>query len=241
MIVTLTDFEDSEYLGVMKGVIYSICKDAKIADLFNKVTPQNIKEASWILLNNYHYFPKKTIFLCVVDPGVGSKRNAIAVETKNYFFVGPDNGLMNQAILRDGIKNVVKLPTKGASNTFHGRDVFAAACAKLESGIGINKLGRKTKLSSGVGFYLSGRTGEITRIDNFGNIITNIEPLGKKEYSIDINNLSKKVKLYKTYEEAAPNKLFLIKGSSNTLEISIKNASAANKLKVKTGELIKIE
>ena len=72
MIAILSDFQDSEYVGVMKGVICSINKNAKIIDLYNSVSPQNIKEGAWILLNSYQYFPRGTIFLCVVDPGVGS-------------------------------------------------------------------------------------------------------------------------------------------------------------------------
>ena len=119
MIVVLTDFGHSEYLGAMKGVIYSIKKNTKIVDLSNFVSHHNIKEGAWILYKNYRHFPKNTIFLCVVDPGVGSKRQCVAVKTRNYFFVGPDNGLMYKAILEDRIIAAVSLPVKNASITFH--------------------------------------------------------------------------------------------------------------------------
>src|SRR3989344_9383571 len=175
MIVILTDFGHSEYLGVMKGVIYSIKKNTKIVDLSNFVTHHNIKEGAWILYKNYRYFPKNTIFLCVVDPGVGSKRQCMAVKTRNYFFVGPDNGLMYKSAAEDKIISVVKLPTNNASMTFHGRDVFAKAAAQLDKGAKIETLGNKTTIKTKLDFYIKGREGEIVRIDNFGNIITDLE------------------------------------------------------------------
>jgi S-adenosylmethionine hydrolase len=98
MIVLLTDFGHSEYVGVMKGVIYSIAADAKIVDLCHSISPQSIIEASWVLKNDYKYFPQGSIFCCVVDPGVGTQRRAIAVRTENYYFVGPDNGLFWETV-----------------------------------------------------------------------------------------------------------------------------------------------
>ena len=109
MIAILSDFGNSEYLGIMKGVIYSTAKNAKIVDLCNKVSSHQVKEGAWILLNSYKHFPKNTIFLCVVDPGVGSKRQSLAIKTKNYFFVGPDNGLMFPAANKDKIMKITKI------------------------------------------------------------------------------------------------------------------------------------
>jgi len=86
MIVLLTDFGDSEYVGVMKGVIYNIARDAKVVDLCHTVSAQNVIEASWLLKSNYKYFPKGTTFCCVVDPGVGTERKAVAVKTEDYYF-----------------------------------------------------------------------------------------------------------------------------------------------------------
>lgn len=240
MIVILTDFGHSEYLGVMKGIIYSIKKNTKIVDLSNFVNHHNIKEGAWILHKNYRHFPKNTIFLCVIDPGVGSKRQCLAVKTRNYFFVGPDNGLMYRAILEDKAIAAVKLPVKNASMTFHGRDVFAKAAAMLEKGIKIELLGSKTAIKTKLDFNLKGRHGEIVRIDNFGNIITNLSSLNKKLYEVKTKNFSQKLGFYKTYESAPINKLFLIKGSSDTLEISVKNSKASEKLKLKTGDRIEI-
>jgi len=94
MIILLTDFGQSEYVGVMKAVIYSINKDAKIVDLCHDISPQKTIEASWVLKNNYKYFPEGATFCCVVDPGVGTERKALAVKTTGYYFVAPDNGLL---------------------------------------------------------------------------------------------------------------------------------------------------
>ena len=240
MIVILTDFGHSEYLGVMKGVIYSIKKSTKVVDLSNFVTHHNIKEGAWILYKSYRHFPKKTMFLCVVDPGVGSRRQCLAVKTKNYFFVGPDNGLMYKAIFEDGFVAAVKLPVKNASMTFHGRDVFAKAAAMLEKGMKIGLLGEKTTIKTKLDFYLKGREGEVVRIDNFGNIITNLSSLNKKSYRVKAGHFNQELSFYKTYESAPPNRLFLIKGSPNTLEISVKNSKASKKLRLKIGDKIEI-
>ena len=241
MIALLTDFGNSEYLGVMKGVIYSINPNSKIIDLYNYVSHQNIKEAAWILYKNYKYFPKNTVFLCVVDPGVGSERQCLAIKTKNYFFVGPDNGLMYNAAIENGIIYVVSLSTKNASNTFHGRDIFAKAAAQLENGIRIEKIGKKTDIKTKLDFYLQGRAGEVVRIDNFGNIVTNLISLGKNSYMIKTNKFSQKLNFYKIYDASPQDNLFVIEGSSNTLEISIKNGNANKILKLKVGNKITIE
>jgi len=240
MIALITDFGNSENTGVIKGVIYSINDNSKIIDLFHYINPHNIKEAAWILCKNYKFFPKKTVFLCIVDPGVGTKRQCIAVRTKNYYFVGPDNGLMYKAAEEDGIIEAVKLPVENASMTFHGRDIFARAAAKLEKGIRMNKLGKKSELKTKLDFHLKGGKGEVVRIDNFGNIITNLPHLNKKSYDVKSEKLSRKLRFYNTYHEAPDQELFLIKGSSDTLEISLKNASASKKLKLNVGDIIEI-
>ena len=240
MIVILTDFGHSEYLGVMKGIIHSIKKNTKIVDLSNFVSHHNIKEGAWILYKNYKYFPKNTVFLCVVDPGVGSKRQCLAIRTKNYFFVGPDNGLMYKPAVEDKVVAAVKLPIKNASMTFHGRDVFAKAAAQLEKGVKIEILGKKTTIKIKLDFHLKERKGEVVRIDNFGNIITNLSSLNKSSYKVKAENFNQKLSFNRTYESAPSNKLFIIKGSSDTLEISIKNSNASKRLKLKVGSKIKI-
>ena len=240
MIVILTDFGDAEYTGVMKGVIYSINESSRIADLYNFVDPQNIREAAWILYKNYRHFPRNSVFLCVVDPGVGSERQCLAVKTKNYFFVGPDNGLMQKAAAEDGILEAVELQTKNASMTFHGRDVFAKAAAMIEKGKEIKSLGKKTSMKTKLDFHLKGRQGEVVRIDNFGNVITNLSHLDKNSYKVKAGNFIQRLSFYRTYESAPPGKLILTNGGYDTLEISMKNSSAYKKLRLKIGDRIEI-
>lgn len=240
MIAILTDFDKSEYAGVVKGVIYSLNEDSKIVDLYNLISPQKTKEAAWILYRSYKYFPRNTVFLCVVDPGVGSNRQCLAIKTSNYFFVGPDNGLMYKAAIEDKVVVAVKLPVKNSSATFHGRDVFAKAAAMLEKGAKVESLGEKTTIKTRLDFHLKGREGEVVRIDNFGNIITNINSLDKKSYHLKAKNFNQKISFYKNYESAPKNKLFVIKGSSDTLEISVKNSSASKKLRLEIGNRVKL-
>ena len=123
MIVLLTDFGQSEYVGVMKGVIYSVHESARIVDLCHDISPQSIIEASWILKNNYSYFPNGAVFCCVIDPGVGTDRKALAVKTPDYYFVAPDNGLLWETLKEQDIVEIRVIPVpEDASRTFHGRD-----------------------------------------------------------------------------------------------------------------------
>lgn len=238
MIVLLTDFGQSEYAGVMKGVIYSVDSDAKIVDLCHDISPQNIIEAAWILKNNYKYFPKGAIFCCVVDPGVGTQRKVLAAKTEDYYFVAPDNGLLWETLKKQKIVEIRQIPVPAdASRTFHGRDVFAKAAANINQG-GFDTIGRKIEKIEKMELYLDGRTGMVVRIDRFGNIITNLVKLNKDEYSIEINGKKYMMKYHRYYDSAKEGELFLIEGSNNTLEISLKSASANDKLQIRPGKRI---
>jgi len=240
MIVILTDFADSEFLGMIKGVLKQYAPDAEIIDLCNTIQPQNIREGAWVLSASYRYFPKSTVFLCVIDPGVGTARQAVAVQTENYYFVGPDNGLLWEAASHDGIQKVVALKTSGASQTFQGRDVFAPAAAKIQESKTILSLGNKTRLRKKLTFFKRGRAGEIVRIDSFGNIITNITHLNKKQYKVKLKRFEESLKFYSAYAAAPKGKLFLITSSARTLEIAIKGESANQRLNVEVGQRVTI-
>ena len=233
MIVLLTDFGFTEYVGVIKGVILQNSPDEKIVDLCHTVSPQNIVEGSWILSRNYLFFPIGSVFLCVVDPGVGSKRKIVAVKTKDYYFVAPDNGLLVEAVA--GKKTEVRIipVPKGASMTFHGRDVMAKAAADIALG-GFDKIGKLGKGLEKLELKPRGRRGMIVRIDNFGNVVTNLKPLDKKKYKVEIGVLRFEVPFYPTYSSAKDG-LFCIIGSSGTLELSVKNGSAKRELGVAVG------
>ena len=240
MIVLLTDFGQSEYVGVMKGVIYSVAPDAKIVDLCHEVSPQNIIEASWILKNNYKYFPEGATFCCVVDPGVGTGRKALAVKTDKYYFVGPDNGLLWETLKEQRIIEIRRLAIpKDASRTFHGRDVFAKAAANIDSGR-YEAVGKKIKKIKKLELYKKGRKGIVVRIDRFGNIITNLARQKKEKYSVRIGRKVYTMRFFSNYHLAKGNELFLVEGSNNTLEISLKNGNANDRLHAKVGEGIKI-
>ncbi len=240
MIVLLTDFGQSEYVGVMKGVICRINSDAKIVDLCHNVSAQNITEASWILKNNYKYFAEGVTFCCVVDPGVGSERKALGVKTTKYYFVAPDNGLLWETLKEQTIIDVRNIPIpENASNTFHGRDVFAKSAAKIDLGH-FDTIGPKIEEINKFELYQNAREGLIVRIDNFGNIITNLPKENKTTYSVKVEDKSYRMNFYPSYHSAGDNELFLIEGSCNTLEISLKNGSAYEKLHVETGKRIEI-
>jgi len=240
MIVLLTDFGQSEYVGVMKGVICSIDGDAKIVDLCHDISPQSVIEASWILKNNYKYFPKGATFCCVVDPGVGTERKALAVKTDNYFFVAPDNGLLWETLKQQNVIDIKQIPVpKDASRTFHGRDVFAKAAANISKGSFDNLDGRITEIEK-LELYQSKREGIIVRVDRFGNIVTNLSKQDKDRYSVEINDKKYAMSCYLNYDAAKDDELFLVEGSSNTLEISFKNGNANDKLCAEIGEKIKI-
>jgi len=240
MIVLLTDFGDSEYVGVMKGVIYRYAPNAKVVDLCHTIRPQSIIEGSWILKNNYKYFPEGATFCCVVDPGVGTERKAIAVKTKNYYFVGPDNGLMWETLAEQNIIEIRQITVGAdASKTFHGRDVFAKAAAQIDKG-DFENTGEKLETIEKLELYQRAREGIVVRIDQFGNIITNLTGQEKNKYHVETAENKYTMSLYANYESAKEGELFLIEGSSNTLEISLKSGSANEQLCMKPGEKIKI-
>lgn len=240
MIVLLTDFGLNDYVGVMKGVILSVFPEGKIVDLCHEIGPQSLTEAAWILKNNYRFFPEGSIFCCVVDPGVGTERRALAVKTDKYYFVAPDNGLIWETIkdLEDVVVREIPTPPD-ASRTFHGRDVFAGAAAEIEAG-GFKKIGKKIKDVVRMEFHVEDREGMVVRIDRFGNIVTNLKQMGESEYSVTTEGQEGVMRFHGTYAEASEGIPFLIEGSCGTLEISVKNGDASELLKMRVGEKITI-
>ena len=203
MIVLMTDFGESEYVGMMKGVIASISPSTRIEDLTHTISPQSVRDGAWVLLQSYKYFPKETIFVCVIDPGVGTERAAILVRTNNYVFVGPDNGLLSPAIHDDGIVKIVEVSIdEPISTTFHGRDIFAKVGAYTAQNL-FDKFiqSMKDSLDIILHFHLEGRCGEIVHIDHFGNIITNLSPLEKDEYKLIYKDLVRDIRWVRTYDE----------------------------------------
>ena len=243
MIVLMTDFAESEYVGVMRGVIYSVSANAQVADLTHSIPAQSVRVGAWVLLNSYKHFPKHSTFVCVVDPGVGTGRDAVIVDTRNYVFVGPDNGLLYPAATEDGIRGVrrIHIPDT-ASHTFHGRDVFARVGGLLDAGIkGSIRAEAKSGLDVPLFFRLEGREGEVVRIDCFGNIITNIPPLAKQSYALKAGKDKRELGFHRTYEEGPEDDVFLVVGSYGTLEIAARDSAASERMKLEVGERISLE
>lgn len=247
VIALLTDFDGSDGLGVVKGVIYGICPDAKIVDLYNNVEPFQVRSGAWILLQDYKHFPKGTIFYAVVDPGVGGSRRCLAIKTMNYCFVGPDNGLIYPAAAEDGVEKAVELPVpETASKTFHGRDVFAPAAARLEKGIPLQQLGKTVDAKSlrQLKFDNSGCEGEVVAVEHYGNIVTSIPATAaankKHKCAVEFGSYKNNLNYHETYEEAKDGELFVVTGSRKTLELAVRNGRAAAVVKAKVGSKVTI-
>jgi S-adenosylmethionine hydrolase len=256
VIALLSDFgSKSHYTGVMKGVISGIYSDVNIFDITNEVQPQNIKEAAFILSASVKYFPEKTIFLAVVDPGVGSERRPIGVKSGERYFVAPDNGILSYLSDDFNFDIVVELNNeeyhlKDKSFTFHGRDIFAPIAGFLAKGVSIEKMGKIIKAKElnlipkpsvkkdDFGFF----HGEIIFIDNFGNLITSFkaskldldcEKAAKYHIQIGYSNI---YGIMRTYSDVDPQGLLAYVGSSGYLEIGVRNGSASEKLHSSLGQ-----
>jgi S-adenosylmethionine hydrolase len=256
IITLLTDFGTKEhYVASVKGVMLSINPQCTLIDITHQVSPQDIKEGAFILANAYSFFPKGTIHLSVVDPGVGGSRRAILVVTQDYFFVGPDNGLFTLAAPREQVRQVVALTKKKfflpkVCTTFHGRDLFAPVAAHLSLGVKPEAFGNE--LDSWVELdFGKPRTkerelmGEILHIDVFGNLISNINEDEFFRFAKDRPSIIKVGKrtihgLKRGYWGGKVNEPIALFGSGGFLEISVREGNAQKILKVKRGDLIKV-
>lgn len=250
-IITLTtDFGAADsYVGAMKGVLLSICPKATIVDLTHELPPYDIGEAAFVFEQARRWFPKKTIHVAVVDPGVGSARRPILVESGGHFLLGPDNGLFTYALGQPGVKARLlgneKLYLKPVSATFHGRDIFAPCAAHLAAGTPPAKLGKLVKdalrLTLGTNQRISKRqwSGTVLRVDRFGNLITSFSIaefgwLADRPFEILIG-FEKVGKRATHFAECEYGELYAIVGSSGFIEIVQREASAAKRLGVVSG------
>ncbi len=244
----MTDFGDDAYVGVIKGRILQINPSAKIISLTNHIKNHDIRFGAFILVKSYKYFPRHTIFLVVVDPGVGSRRKAVAIKKDDYYFIGPDNGIFSP-ILKDSYKILIvnlSVPSD-VSNTFHGRDIFAPAAAKLSQTYSIIELGSPGTIQTNLEFFWDPitSTGEVIFIDHFGNIITNL-PSSKtmkynKKYLVSTTRIKQILEFKRSYFEGSDKIPFLLVNSFETLEIALRNAKAADVLDIIPGDRIQIQ
>ena len=238
-IITLTtDFGlDDYYVGAMKGVILGINPDTQIIDITHSIPKYDVIKAAFTARNIYPYFPKGTIHVVVVDPGVGGKRKPIALHSEQGIFIGPDNGVFS--LIYESSKEVrireianVEYMLEEMSNTFHGRDIFAPVAAHISLGVDINELGEGIESPVLLDFPEPTITeneiiGEVIYTDSFGNLITNIKGDLIKGYSrIHIDEFIID-SVASSYQDADNAELLAIIGSSGFLEISVNQGSAS--------------
>jgi S-adenosylmethionine hydrolase len=254
-IITLTtDFGmTGSYAGTVKGVLLKINPRLNIADITHEVSCYNVLEGALVLSSCYRYFPKGTIHLAVVDPGVGGKRKGILIKTDNYFFIGPDNGLFSFIFEKEKISDIFDLTNSEyflskPSPTFQARDVFAPVSAYLSLGVDPEEFGSATKECYKLRLpppvcrnaYISG---EIIYIDRFGNLVSNISSDLIKEEKIVQIKIGRKIlgHLQNYYAEVKKGEIIALIGSNNLLEIAVNQGSAQKLLKAKIGDKITIE
>ena len=241
IVTLLTDFGlDDAYVGAMKGAILTMHPKTTIIDLSHGVRPFAVLQGAFLLDSAWRSFPVGSAHVAIVDPGVGTDRKAIAFKAADHFFVGPDNGLFT--FLTEPISETVVLATPPeAAPTFHGRDVFGPVAARLAAGTALAELGRPQgqeplrlpdAWASKVG---EAWRAQVLHCDHFGNVITNLPIRALARIKV-INGAP--VRTVETYEEAHPNELVALVGSSGRIEFALRQGSAASRLHTAPGETL---
>jgi len=257
-IITLTtDFglKDS-YAAEMKAAILGVCPSVVVVDITHEVDKFSVRAGAYTLASAAPYFPKGTIHVAVVDPGVGTRRRSVLIQTHRGFFVGPDNGILILAAEKQGIRRIHEITNRRlmlprVSSTFHGRDVFAPAAAHLANGVHAAEFGPEIRDAvkpefTKVTLRRDILAGEVLHVDSFGNIITNISEKEivrvrvKDLVNVELSNHKLRLKLCKAYGEAKPREPLALIGSHNYLEIAVNQANAAAEFGTKPGDKIKL-
>lgn len=251
-VITLcTDFGSYDsYAASMKGVILGINPKATIIDVTHNIPAHNIAAAAFVLNGYYSYFPKNSVHVVVVDPGVGGRRYDMVLRTRDYLFIGPDNGVFSYILISQPSVCYELKSRHTVSTTFHGRDIFAPAAARLSikwdrSVVG-NIIRRPVILDSPKPIISSrGITGEVIHIDHFGNLITNIpsDKLKIRTVNKSLAIFIKGVKIngiQETYERCGNGLPCAIINSSGLLEIAVNSGSAHEKLGVNRGDKVNV-
>jgi S-adenosyl-L-methionine hydrolase (adenosine-forming) len=239
IITILTDFGTADsYVGAMKGAILSAYREATIVDLAHGLQPYAILQAAFLLDGAWRAFPAGTVHAVVVDPGVGTRRPALALAAADHYFVGPDNGVFT--FLPEEIAEQVALPIPAdASTTFHGRDVFAPAAAHLASGGSLASLGRAcaglTRLEVAAEKVGEAYRALVLHCDRFGNVVTNLPPRALPRLRT-VNG--RPLRPVRTYEEGADGEIIALLGSSGRIELAVRQASAQDRLQVRAMDTV---
>lgn len=255
IITLITDFGTADHFaGVLKGVILSIAPKATVVDITHEVPPYAIGEAAFIASETYKHYPRKSIHVVIVDPGVGTSRRPILVEAAGQYFVGPDNGVLALIYSREKskVRHIAneKLFLKSVSATFHGRDVFAPVAAHLAMGLAPPKFGPlvndylRPSLEKPVRTGHRVWTGTILKIDRFGNCITNFHisefPAVRERPFVMIPGAARVTRLVVNYAEAPFGEPSVIVGSSGYLEVVANQGHAAKLLGVGVGAPVEL-
>jgi len=254
IITLLTDFGLRDvYAGILKGVIIGIAPSVRIVDLTHEIPPQDVRAASLCLAMAYPYFPKGTIHLAVVDPGVGTQRRAVAVAMDDAVLVGPDNGIFSGVFQKGVVQRVVDLTraefwlTENPACTFHGRDIFAPAAAYLASGTPLARLGEAVDPATLVRLDPAGWSeggdgfsGRIQYVDTFGNLVTDIPGHLVEGKHWKIQAAGQEVPGGKTYGDVSPGALLGLVGSHGFVEIAENGGSARSLLAMKPGDPVRL-
>jgi S-adenosylmethionine hydrolase len=256
IITLLTDFGTRDaYVASMKGVILGLNPQAVLVDLTHEIPPQDVRAGALVLAAAAPYFPPGTIHLAVVDPGVGSRRRALAARARGQFWVGPDNGLFHLIFTGQTGAEIVALKNPAffrpqGSATFHGRDVFAPVAAHLSLGVNLAHLGPRISDPLWLHFpapeFHPGKVrGEIIYVDRFGNLVTNLAAaelqdwLGGRTPRLQLGGLILRG-LARTYVDVAPGEFLALVGSHGFLEVACNQDSAANRLGAGVGLVVEI-
>ena len=257
-VITLTtDFGlHDEYVGTLKGVILCTCRDAVIVDLTHDIEPQNIVAAAMSIGDSFLFFPRGTLHMVVVDPGVGSERRILAVRSAGHLFVAPDNGVLTAVLTEDNFQEAYQVNNRDLfaatiSASFHGRDIMAPVAAGLACGMDITLVGPRLSRQQCCRILLptvthanGSITGEITNIDHFGNLRTSIKAddlagfLGKKLQIAVGGRILNAVS--NTYSDAEKGSVVALIDSRNHLEIAVTGGNAAMMLGCQVGDGIRV-
>ena len=253
-VITLTtDFGlHDAYVAAMKGAMLAVAPDVSLVDVSHQILPQDVASGAYILSSAYRYFPAGTVHLAVVDPGVGSARRAIVVETPDYRFVGPDNGLFSGVFQREGKWNVVEIRNaaffrSAVSPTFHGRDIFGPVAAHLCNGVPVAKLGPPVTDPIRLDIWTIQErddvvVGRIVHVDRFGNAISNVDRrrVGDGELRVRVGDIVFEG-ICRTYTDVPAGEALVLFGSEDTLEVAINGGNAARKLGLRRGDRVSVD
>jgi hypothetical protein len=252
IIISLTtDFGLADgYVGMMKGVILGIAPRARLVDLTHSIEPQNVRQAAYVLAHASPFFPRGTIHVGVVDPGVGSSRRPLLITTEHACYLGPDNGLFSEALGRTDARawelDQPRFWLPQISRTFHGRDIFAPVAAHLASGVLPEQLGHPiddalrfdwTEPQHHDDGHLSGT---IVYIDGFGNLISDIPAAWMSRGRWRCQLAGHPVPVANAYADVAVGALVALAGSSGALEVAMRNGNAARRLAVTVGTALEL-